>query len=473
VGRQDNFFELGGDSIRSLQVVSRAQEAGLPITVRDIFQYQTLEALARASHANKDKKDKGLPVELNEPIRDLATEVVLDPTIVPEMRSGTLATPNNILLTGGSGFLGTFLLSEILRHTQATIHCLVRSSDANEGQISIIKRLKSFGLWDESLTDRIIPVPGDLSKPLLGLSHYQFREMSEIVDAIYHNGATVNLAYPYEFLKPTNVFGTQEILRMAADSHVKPVHFVSTTAVFAPLNPQECRCSTCTFVRTSQISPTTDGTWQSLVTGYAQSKWVAEKLIATANSRGIPVVIYRPSFIAGYTGSGAGNSEDLLSRFIRACMQVECVPDIDLNLNMMPVDYVSSAVVALSMRKDVFGRAFNLINVQPTNLRELSDCILSSGLLSRKVSYDDWRSRCGSHGSLAPLLTLLPQDLQTTTSSVGPEFDYQDTVTWLEEEGILCPEITPQLLRKYVAYSFESDAKDRQLSESTSALIAS
>ena len=46
VGIEDNFFALGGDSISSIQLVSRARQAGLLITPRDIFQHQSVEALA-------------------------------------------------------------------------------------------------------------------------------------------------------------------------------------------------------------------------------------------------------------------------------------------------------------------------------------------------------------------------------------------------------------------------------------------
>jgi amino acid adenylation domain-containing protein/non-ribosomal peptide synthase protein (TIGR01720 family) len=47
VGVKDNFFELGGDSIKSIQVVSRARKAGLELRVRQLFQAQTVEELAR------------------------------------------------------------------------------------------------------------------------------------------------------------------------------------------------------------------------------------------------------------------------------------------------------------------------------------------------------------------------------------------------------------------------------------------
>ncbi|MCP3145380.1 amino acid adenylation domain-containing protein, partial [Pyxidicoccus xibeiensis] len=49
VSLQDNFFELGGDSILAIQVVSRARQAGLHLAANQLFQHQTLEALARVA----------------------------------------------------------------------------------------------------------------------------------------------------------------------------------------------------------------------------------------------------------------------------------------------------------------------------------------------------------------------------------------------------------------------------------------
>ncbi|OYT81438.1 non-ribosomal peptide synthetase [Pseudomonas sp. PGPPP2] len=46
VGLDDNFFELGGDSILSIQVVSRARQAGIHFSPRDLFQHQTVQTLA-------------------------------------------------------------------------------------------------------------------------------------------------------------------------------------------------------------------------------------------------------------------------------------------------------------------------------------------------------------------------------------------------------------------------------------------
>ncbi|WP_370644037.1 amino acid adenylation domain-containing protein [Myxococcus sp. RHSTA-1-4] len=57
VGIHDNFFELGGDSIISIQVIARAQEAGLRITPRQFFQHQTIAALA--PHVGEARAPRG------------------------------------------------------------------------------------------------------------------------------------------------------------------------------------------------------------------------------------------------------------------------------------------------------------------------------------------------------------------------------------------------------------------------------
>ncbi|MFF8424833.1 amino acid adenylation domain-containing protein [Streptomyces sp. NPDC016566] len=55
VTADDNFFALGGDSIVSIQLVSRARQAGLALTPRDVFQHQTVAALARAAAEAGDR----------------------------------------------------------------------------------------------------------------------------------------------------------------------------------------------------------------------------------------------------------------------------------------------------------------------------------------------------------------------------------------------------------------------------------
>src|SRR6185436_912656 len=52
VGIHDNFFARGGDSILSIQIIARATQAGLHLTPRQIFQHQTIAALAQVAAAD-------------------------------------------------------------------------------------------------------------------------------------------------------------------------------------------------------------------------------------------------------------------------------------------------------------------------------------------------------------------------------------------------------------------------------------
>ncbi|MGE8389677.1 MAG: amino acid adenylation domain-containing protein, partial [Pseudomonas sp.] len=63
IGVSDNFFELGGDSIISIQVVSRARQAGIHFTPKQLFQYQTVQGLASVAHEGEAKAGEQGPAQ--------------------------------------------------------------------------------------------------------------------------------------------------------------------------------------------------------------------------------------------------------------------------------------------------------------------------------------------------------------------------------------------------------------------------
>ena len=175
------------------------------------------------------------------------------------------------------------------------------------------------------------------------------------IDVLYHIGAFVNYMYPYTALKPANVLGTQEVLRLACQSKIKPVHYISTIAVFATIR----HAGPGSFAKMILLN-TSDRLPHQL--GYTQSKWVAEKLIRDARSRGLPVTIYRLGRIAGHTQTGACQTNDFLWRMIKACIQIRRMPALDMMMDITPVDYISKAVVYLSQQKESLGTNFHVLN---------------------------------------------------------------------------------------------------------------
>ncbi|MFG2668245.1 SDR family oxidoreductase [Streptomyces sp. NPDC048387] len=140
------------------------------------------------------------------------------------------------------------------------------------------------GLWRPGLAERIEAVPADLAAPHLGLSPERYDVLARLADAVYHCGAAVNLAHSYAQLKAVNVDATTALLRLAARHRSVALHHVSTVGVLAP-EPDGDR-----LVHPDAGLPGPE----RLRHGYAQSKWVAEVLVAQAAARGLPVTVHRP-----------------------------------------------------------------------------------------------------------------------------------------------------------------------------------
>jgi thioester reductase-like protein len=386
-------------------------------------------------------------------VMDLQAEARLDPTIRPETAPGEPVTePASIFLTGATGFLGAFLLHELLQQTRADIYCLVRSANAEEGKQRLHRTLESYALWDESLSPRIMPIVGDLSEPFFGLSARQFQMLAHTIESIYHSGALVNWIASYARLKPTNVLGTQEVLRLASQNKTKAVHYISTIAVFPVLANAKVR------VIREQDSLDHGGV---LYGGYSQSKWVAEKLVTMAQSRGIPVCIYRPALITGHSQTGIWNTDDFLCRAIKSSIELGGAPDMEAKLNIVPVDYVSKAVVHLSKQDNALGRVFHLAHPRPVSWRDLFFAwIKSFGYPVQPLPYDKWRGQLLERGRLQDsaayfLLPLFSMSLSQAGPRILrniPEFDCQNTLDGLAGTSIACPPVDSQAFETYFSY---------------------
>ncbi len=389
----------------------------------------------------------------------LNADSVLDSTIRPETPAVEPTTePACIFLTGATGFVGAFLLHELLQQTTADIYCLVRAPNQQEGRKRIQNNLESYLLWHESLSSRIIPVVGDLSQPLLGLSEYQFLSMAEKLDVIYHNAALTNMVYPYSAVRGHNVLGTQEILRLASKVKVKPLHFISTLSVFDLVDFSEGK--KVWEVDNLNGVPVPD-------IGYVQSKWVAEKLVTTARERGIPVSIYRLGLISGHSQTGASITTQHMNRVIKGCIQLGSLPEANTLLPMTPVDYASQAIVHLSQQKASLGKAFHVTNPHPVHWSTLVSSIRLFGYTLRLISYQKWHSELmdlqadmlkanefNPEHSLHSLALFFPHSGSDNHTSyrAAKNFDCQNTLNELADTSIVCPLINEQLLRTYLSY---------------------
>ncbi len=446
----DDFFELGGHSLLLSQLSSRIYEAfSFVLPLHCLFESPTVAEIAQV--IKQIHQAGGDVAAATTSVIDFNSEAVLDPTIQPPaipVDSGYLTHPKTILLTGATGFLGTYLLYELLQQTTANVYCLIRSSNAGVGKNKLQRKLESCSLWDDSFNARIIPVIGNLSQPFLGLSKSYFQHLASKIDVIYHNGAMVNSLYPYSQLKATNVLATQEVLKLASKIKTKSVHFISSLSVFSESSGVR------RLVRESEIDDI-----EELEDGYAQSKWVAEKLVMQARDRGLPVSVYRPSRIMGHSQSGVSNLNDLLNLGIKGSIQLGILPPIDdIECNLVPRDYVSSAIIHLSRQSKLLGKTFHLANPNSSRCGDIVNWIRSLGYPIERMSYAQWHAELSSQkqNALYPLLPVFSQDSSEQQSFIEAQFDCQNTIKGLAGTEIVCPPINSKLFALYFSYFWNS-----------------
>jgi thioester reductase-like protein len=283
-------------------------------------------------------------------IRQMRADAQLPLPALPEARPNVVS---DVLVTGVTGFLGPFLLSSLLAQTSYTLHALMRATDQDHGLDRIIASLRRAQLWSPELEaevrGRVRVICGDLAEPHLGIGEAAFQRLAESIDAIVHNGALVNYVRTYDALRPANVGGTWELLRLAMTSHRKAFHLVSSTFIYG--------WSTLPVVGEWDANEAMSG----LDFGYSQTKWVAEQLVLEAQRQGLDVRIYRPSLISP-TRAGFGSSEDILVRLTAFMIQHGVAVNAYNQISLLPADLVADHIVEL-METDLpvdVGTVFNI-----------------------------------------------------------------------------------------------------------------
>jgi thioester reductase-like protein len=363
--------------------------------------------------------------------------------------------PDGTFLTGATGFVGAFLLEELLRRRDGDVRCLVRAGDPEQGLDRILRNLEEYGIDLAGQRARIIAVPGDLARPRLGLDERTAAAVYAECGAFVHCGGLVKWTYPYRALAPANVDGTREMLRLAVSGPApRPVHFISTVGVFSS---REFEADLVTEDQPLESSG-------PLVVGYAQSKWIAERMIRTAAGRGVPMTIHRIN-TGGHSQTGAFNRLDHLTMMLKGCIEAGIAPEtMAVHLQPAPIDYVAAAVVAAAAAPDLHGRTFHLVNRTEMSAAEMFGAVRDFGYPLELLPFEEWRERVTRRdsGTIA-LLGLVPFLTDAVDDVRVPFIDSAATRAALGGTGLACPPFDRDLvhtyLRRFVASRFTGAPK--------------
>ncbi|MDC9595021.1 AMP-binding protein [Xenorhabdus sp. IM139775] len=356
VGRSDDFFALGGTSLDVIRFIEK---------LRTIFEtaFKSKDFIDMPTVAGVAEKLRSISTFLKQteaPLLETEEKISLSHITYPPFIWNEYF-PEKVFLTGGTGFLGSLILEDLLARTSAFITCTVRSSDLEVQIKRLTSRMRKAGTWNPQWQKRIEVVPLDLAGPISETGEAAVA----IVDAdlIIHCGAHINSAYDYDSLRQSNVLSTFKLAELASFGVPKRFIYISSR---------------------SAVELADTG-------GYAQSKRAAEKVMNDAFSRGLSGLIIRPGRITGHSERGYANSNDFIVRYLKLCCLLGKYPKELKAFYGVPVDILSNSVIHAATTPLVSDTSI----LEPADSElylfdEVFSMISSLGVNIQAVEVDEW-----------------------------------------------------------------------------------
>lgn len=271
----------------------------------------------------------------------------------------------NVLLTGANGFLGVHLIQQLQKmQPETTIYCLVHAKTPAEAQSKLYLACQDRGI---SLNkQRTVVLNSDLEVARFGLCPERWRQLAAVVDTIYHCGARANPLHSYTTLRNANVISTLELLSLCQLGRAKRFFYISS--LFAAAQQ-----SNHLYEKSVAESPL-------IMNGYVQSKWVCERLIEEAFSRGLRGSIYRMGAMTGSTRYGTFNAGNHTLNLIKGCLQLGVAPAWGFHqLDLSPVDLLANLLIHSSINNLHPEQCVNLGYLASIGWRSLFEFLVSRG----------------------------------------------------------------------------------------------
>ena len=347
-----------------------------------------------------------------------------------------------VLLTGANGYLGVYLINELINNTDATIYCAIRGNSLDEVRQKLNDNLIRYRFSHLIDHHRLQLLIVDLALPQLDLKNDVWHQLSVELDAIYHNGAYVHHLQSFTRMAPTNFGSTIEIIRLAATKKRKRIHFVST----------KYSCINCVEDIAHEGMPSIAPVHQDIAFGYTTTKWAAEWALWKAQANDIPVDIYRLGQITGDAETGISNYEkNNLTRFICGCIKMGIAPNLQNQHEMIPVNYVAKSIVALSLQEYQKANGWNIVNNNQITHGDIFKIMQKLGHTLDIIDNTKWRKALRKVGNDNPLFPLIAYyDNEESINFIRTE--NQQTMAALHKAGVDIPEDYQQLFKRYIHY---------------------
>lgn len=437
ISYNDNFFSLGGDSLSAVKVCTMLGK-DYEINMMDVYTHQTAEQLGltlaeRRRDNSPEYIARKLLYMLSPSILDMKSvkkDLIKYEFKINKLLSNSNITLNsnqrfkNILLTGATGFLGGFLLKDLLVKTDSIIYVLVREKktfkttklnpDEIHKHISSLEEsskifqtlelfTKSHEIYikdaevlnamesDKLISDRIRIIKGDFTLKNLGLNEYEYLNLSNEIDVIIHAGANTSHFGPWENFYIPNVIGTKNMLDFAILNKKKIFNHISTIGVFVKNSSKSF------FTEFDQPVAQNNDAFPNY---YTLSKALAENMVENAMKLGITINIFRLGLLKPESILGNWEKQSKKSAFYNLIFElnkVKVLPHfIHKNISFTSVDIASKAIVELINSASSKNNKFHIINPNFISIYQLCNILKTNNVEINTASADNFISQMNS-----------------------------------------------------------------------------
>ncbi len=374
--REDSFFDLGGDSLRAIAVVNHLRRS-IECTVNDLYEHPRLMDFAgvcrqrpehlraviqsAARHWQQYKYDlTGYEAERETVLTTAMRDYETRNQFYAQHASPKRRDYARVLLTGATGYLGSYLLRELLANRDREVSVLVRGDDDRCARARLQKVLCHY-FGPEKGADllgnpRLIVLAGDLCREDLGLSPRDYDRLAKSAQAVFHCAANVKHFGHYQEFHASNVAATGNLLKLAAHRSGNPAdfHLISTLSVCGKASEDGFRL----FTEYDAVPDTADENY------YIRSKQQAERLVVAARLNLANASIHRVGNLVFAAEGGPlqlNIKENAFFRQLAAFIQLGMAPD-DSHLWLCHVDVVARGIALLASAANLTNETHHLEN---------------------------------------------------------------------------------------------------------------
>ena len=358
IGIETDVFESGADSLIAIKFKTELLALNIRVSYADIFKYKTVKEFCKHSDIKEESQDNYDYTNINK---------ILEKNDISNIVNIENNENNNVLLFGGTGFVGAHIIESFINNDKGNIYCIVRDKYRKKGRERLIEILHFYfeEKLDKYIDNRIFIINGDIYKENFNLTNAQIQEIIKNVNIIINTAAIVkHFGDEQEFID-ININATQNIINFCKENGKRMIHIstlsVSGNSILEGETPKIEQTENINFSEKDLYKG------QIIENNYTKSKFEAERRILENIDNGLNAQILRLGNITNRYSDGKFQinvKDNAFANKIKSFVSLGCIPEYMLEsyLEFTPVDICANAIIKIIQNYNKYYTVFHLYN---------------------------------------------------------------------------------------------------------------